>query len=173
MQKSSMAPPFKLCKNECCVHPQADNNLGLCQKCYGPFYSSTIDPGNKRLTQRIITKYHQQMTQGCKSSNCRNPVLSFLLLFPSLPHAPPPLLSIAAAAKTLRSKTSPPIQPPAQPRASSLLRKVHCSPKPKQHDFTFALMLQPPKGGSLAPSCRIWATLLSGALRPFQRTRMM
>ncbi|KAK9764797.1 hypothetical protein K7432_007414 [Basidiobolus ranarum] len=81
--KQNQKLPFILCSNENCVRPRAgsenenrsgvgSNLLKLCQSCFGPFWTPSEDSGNKKLMERIVRKYHSQLTQGCGNSWCRN-----------------------------------------------------------------------------------------------------
>lgn len=69
-------PPFKVCSNTLCTREKAKetNPLGLCSRCYGPFWAPVQDPGWKRLLVRMARKYHGQLTEGCGSQWCRNEV---------------------------------------------------------------------------------------------------
>ncbi|KAL0083963.1 hypothetical protein F4703DRAFT_1606168 [Phycomyces blakesleeanus] len=63
-------PP--LCSNQNCVRPRANNKLGLCQFCFGPFWATEDDPNNIKLVQRIARKLHSQLVTGCQHEWCRN-----------------------------------------------------------------------------------------------------
>lgn len=65
---------FPKCANINCVnmyHSQ-ENELGLCETCYGPLYLSILDPNNMKLQLRIERRYVLQLTKGCGNSWCRN-----------------------------------------------------------------------------------------------------
>jgi len=62
----------KLCRNENCIKPAANNILKLCSTCFGPFWSPTADPTGRMLYTRLGRKYHQQLTVGCGNSWCTN-----------------------------------------------------------------------------------------------------
>ncbi|TPX32284.1 hypothetical protein SmJEL517_g04577 [Synchytrium microbalum] len=68
-------PTIKLCSNVECsnsVSEQYPNTLKLCQSCFAPFWSPRLDEGNKRLAQKLLETYHNQMTRGCGRSHCLN-----------------------------------------------------------------------------------------------------
>lgn len=46
--------------------------LGLCESCFGQFYSSAYDPDYKRLNSRFERRYMIQLTRGCGNSFCKN-----------------------------------------------------------------------------------------------------
>lgn len=65
------------CSNVNCVnvvgeHSLADNDLGLCDTCFGPLYSSDLDTTHLKLQNRIERKYVMQLTRGCGQSWCEN-----------------------------------------------------------------------------------------------------
>ena len=77
IQKQQQALPFQICRNTICPNPQNSrflNSLQLCQTCFGPFYSPRYDPSNQKIPQKIVQTYHHQLTIGCNSNYCSNPV---------------------------------------------------------------------------------------------------
>ncbi|KAJ1978906.1 hypothetical protein H4R35_001711 [Dimargaris xerosporica] len=76
-QRQNQPLPFRLCCNANCVRPRAEgasqNCLGLCPACFGPFWIPNLDPGHKKLLQRMAHTYHRQLTQGCGQGWCQNP----------------------------------------------------------------------------------------------------
>lgn len=50
----------------------SQNELGLCDKCYGPLYVSMYDPDGKALRRRVERKYMTQLLTGCGQAWCRN-----------------------------------------------------------------------------------------------------
>jgi hypothetical protein len=80
LQKQQQPLPFDLCRNVICGNAQNSsfiNNLKLCQSCYRPFYSPTYDPTNQKMAQKFVQVYHQQLTKGCSTDHCINPVSYF------------------------------------------------------------------------------------------------
>ncbi|KAJ1974715.1 hypothetical protein H4R34_004615 [Dimargaris verticillata] len=76
-QRQNQPLPFRLCRNANCVRPRAEgasqNCLNLCASCFGPFWIPNLDPGHKKLLQRMAHTYHRQLTQGCGRGWCQNP----------------------------------------------------------------------------------------------------
>lgn len=63
------------CSNEVCVNlinGTPDNDLNLCDSCYGPLYATVYDPTNSKLQNRIERKYMIQLTRGCGNAWCDN-----------------------------------------------------------------------------------------------------
>ena len=50
----------------------ANNDLGLCDVCYGPLYNSAFDPDGKGLRRRVERKYLTQLLTGCGKNWCKN-----------------------------------------------------------------------------------------------------
>jgi hypothetical protein len=71
-RQNQKLPP--LCSNQQCTRSRANNRLGLCQYCFGPFWVTEDDPKNVKLVQRVARKLHGQMTMGCGHSWCQNMV---------------------------------------------------------------------------------------------------
>ncbi|KAF8932539.1 ubiquitin fusion degradation protein UFD1-domain-containing protein [Dissophora ornata] len=70
-QRQNQAAP-QLCSNQNCVREKSTNVLGLCQRCFGPYWVPTEDPKNQKLVQRLARNYHSQLMVGCKNKWCRN-----------------------------------------------------------------------------------------------------
>ncbi|KAH6583948.1 hypothetical protein BASA60_001139 [Batrachochytrium salamandrivorans] len=73
-EKSSQRIP-DLCSNVNCgnsVNEASTNVMRSCQTCFSPFWSSRHDPGNQKLAQRLMARYHLQLTQGCSKPACFN-----------------------------------------------------------------------------------------------------
>lgn len=49
-----------------------DNDVGLCNACFGPLYVSMYDPEGKALKRRIERRYLQQLMTGCGKDWCLN-----------------------------------------------------------------------------------------------------
>ncbi|KAL8945806.1 MAG: hypothetical protein Q9222_007705, partial [Ikaeria aurantiellina] len=49
-----------------------DNDLGLCNSCFGPLYANTYDPEGKQLRRRVERRYLSQLMTGCGKEWCRN-----------------------------------------------------------------------------------------------------
>ncbi|KAJ2825218.1 hypothetical protein FBU31_003779 [Coemansia sp. 'formosensis'] len=62
------------CANKECSKERATNPLGLCTSCFGPFYTGQHDPDNHKLLKRLARTLHTQLTRGCGSQRCRNPM---------------------------------------------------------------------------------------------------
>lgn len=60
------------CSNLNCINMVGTNVLGLCDLCYGPLYSSILDPTNFKLQNRIERRYMIQLSRGCGQSWCKN-----------------------------------------------------------------------------------------------------
>lgn len=65
---------FNKCRNENCIQliSNLNNDLGLCDLCYGPLYIQQYDPTNLKLQMRIERKYMMQLTKGCGQLWCTN-----------------------------------------------------------------------------------------------------
>ncbi|KAK5673028.1 hypothetical protein QVD99_000503 [Batrachochytrium dendrobatidis] len=66
-------PP--LCTNLNCarwVENAGENVMEMCRSCFAPFWSSSHDPGFQKLAQKLMSKYHQQLTHGCQKADCYN-----------------------------------------------------------------------------------------------------
>lgn len=65
---------FNKCTNEQCVVvvDQPTNDLGLCDLCYGPLYSSVYDPDHSKLQHRLERRYMLQLSRGCNNVWCTN-----------------------------------------------------------------------------------------------------
>lgn len=71
----------RVCRNRCCgrvvvgytrdgkpIRRDADaseNELGLCQTCFGPLYANSYDPEGKQLRRRVERRYLSQFLTGC------------------------------------------------------------------------------------------------------------
>ncbi|KAI9593120.1 ubiquitin fusion degradation protein UFD1-domain-containing protein, partial [Syncephalis fuscata] len=76
-ERERLPPPFKLCRNTNCTRPQlkpntSHNPLGLCETCFGLFWSPVDDPNSQKLIMRIARRYHLQLIDGCKEDWCHN-----------------------------------------------------------------------------------------------------
>lgn len=61
-----------ICSNENCVRRRNSKNiLGLCETCYGPLYTSSMDDAQK-LQTRLSRRYAIQLAMGCKKEWCKN-----------------------------------------------------------------------------------------------------
>ncbi|KAF2859890.1 hypothetical protein K470DRAFT_258421 [Piedraia hortae CBS 480.64] len=49
-----------------------ENDLGVCNVCFGPLYVSMYDPEGKALRRRVERRYLQQLAAGCGRGWCRN-----------------------------------------------------------------------------------------------------
>jgi len=69
-------PKPRVCRNENCgrVASGNDNNeqLGLCNSCFGPLYVAMYDPDGKALKRRIERRYLSQVMSGCGKPWCQN-----------------------------------------------------------------------------------------------------
>ncbi|KAI3660327.1 hypothetical protein MP638_001764 [Amoeboaphelidium occidentale] len=65
--------PFIVCANKLCSLPRDyKNDMDLCNRCFGPFWLSEIDPGNKKRIQRLVHTYFKQLSSGCGRDVCLN-----------------------------------------------------------------------------------------------------
>ncbi|MCJ1306674.1 hypothetical protein MMC25_000317 [Agyrium rufum] len=85
LERLGRAPP-RICRNVNCgrtldgvgakgeVRPpkRLNNDLGLCDTCFGPLYNSVFDPEGKALKRRVERRYLSQLLTGCGKSWCRN-----------------------------------------------------------------------------------------------------
>ena len=85
MERLSRITP-RLCRNMNCgrtldgVGPRGEikrpqetsNDIGLCDKCFGPLYNSAYDPDHKALKRRVERRYLGQFLTGCGNDFCRN-----------------------------------------------------------------------------------------------------
>ncbi|KAJ2747344.1 hypothetical protein GGI20_000595 [Coemansia sp. BCRC 34301] len=62
------------CANKECNRERAQNPLGLCTSCFGPFYTGQHDPDNHKLLKRLARTLHTQLTRGCGIQRCHNPM---------------------------------------------------------------------------------------------------
>ncbi|KAJ2333259.1 hypothetical protein GGI00_002415, partial [Coemansia sp. RSA 2681] len=62
------------CANKECGRERAQNPLGLCTLCFGPFYTGQHDPDNHKMLKRLARTLYTQLTHGCGSQRCRNPM---------------------------------------------------------------------------------------------------
>ncbi|KAJ2907816.1 hypothetical protein GGI21_003509 [Coemansia aciculifera] len=62
------------CANKECSRERAQNPLGLCTSCFGPLYTGQHDPDNHKLLKRLARTLHTQLTRGCGSQHCHNPM---------------------------------------------------------------------------------------------------
>ncbi|KAI4137040.1 MAG: hypothetical protein L6R39_007502, partial [Caloplaca ligustica] len=81
-------PPPILCRNTCCGRTtvgytrdgkriardggETNNELGICNTCFGPLYANTYDPEGKQLRRRMERRYLSQFLTGCGKVWCRN-----------------------------------------------------------------------------------------------------
>jgi hypothetical protein len=63
---------FRKCSNENCINELKNNDLELCDLCYGPLYIQDHDPNKMKLQQRLERKYMLQLTKGCGNEWCNN-----------------------------------------------------------------------------------------------------
>lgn len=54
------------------VKQQSDNDLGICDTCFGPLYVSMYDSDGKALRRRVERKYLTQLLTGCGQGWCGN-----------------------------------------------------------------------------------------------------
>ncbi len=54
------------------VKQQSNNDLGICDTCFGPLYVSMYDPDGKALRRRVERKYLTQLLTGCGQGWCAN-----------------------------------------------------------------------------------------------------
>jgi Ubiquitin fusion degradation protein UFD1/Amino-terminal Zinc-binding domain of ubiquitin ligase E3A len=88
LSKSSRLPP-RICANKLCGFSRdgtaksgdtrvsrkgtdAEHDLGLCPRCFGPLYVSLHDPDGKALRRRAERRYLTQLVTGCGKSWCTN-----------------------------------------------------------------------------------------------------
>lgn len=84
LQRLSRPKP-RMCRNAKCsntldgidktgevMHQPLQNELGLCNSCFGPLYVSMYDPDGKALKRRVERKYLMQLLTGCGQSWCGN-----------------------------------------------------------------------------------------------------
>lgn len=66
---------FNKCSNENCMNLASvqNNDMNLCDHCFGPLYNSVYDPTHSKLQARIERKYMLQLNKGCEYDNCQNP----------------------------------------------------------------------------------------------------
>lgn len=50
----------------------SQNDIGVCDTCFGPLYANTYDPDGKALKRRVERKYLSQLLTGCGQTFCRN-----------------------------------------------------------------------------------------------------
>lgn len=50
----------------------SQNELGVCDTCFGPLYVSMYDPDGKALRRRVERKYLTQLLTGCGQTFCQN-----------------------------------------------------------------------------------------------------
>lgn len=50
------------------------NRLGLCDRCFAPFWSSGEDEKGLRMKRLIVKTYHTQIMTGCDNDTCKNEV---------------------------------------------------------------------------------------------------
>ncbi|KAI9008572.1 ubiquitin fusion degradation protein UFD1-domain-containing protein [Hyaloraphidium curvatum] len=100
-------PPLALCANVNCDKTPANNVLKLCGSCFSPFYSPNVDPGNKKLLQRVIRQYFSNLSNTpCKLATCANEFCSNGV--PALPANEAALRAVELAKKSaLFEKASP------------------------------------------------------------------
>ncbi|KAI4115083.1 MAG: hypothetical protein LQ338_007909 [Usnochroma carphineum] len=81
-------PSPVLCRNRCCGRTvvgytkdgkrvardggETNNELGMCNTCFGPLYANTYDPEGKQLRRRMERRYLSQFLTGCGKEWCRN-----------------------------------------------------------------------------------------------------
>lgn len=66
-------PAPVICANQNCIRPIGNSgNLGLCQVCFGPLFSSVYDPDGSKLLARLERRYIIQLHSGCHHSWCQN-----------------------------------------------------------------------------------------------------
>ncbi len=51
---------------------EANNELGMCNACFGPLYANSYDPEGKQLRRRVERRYLSQLLTGCGRGWCRN-----------------------------------------------------------------------------------------------------
>ena len=85
LERLSRSPP-RICRNVNCgrtldgigphgeikrPHP-LNNDLGVCETCFGPLYNSSFDPDGRALRRRVERRYLSQLITGCGKDWCRN-----------------------------------------------------------------------------------------------------
>ncbi|MCJ1241925.1 hypothetical protein MMC14_009932 [Varicellaria rhodocarpa] len=85
LERRSRSPP-RICRNVNCgrtldgigshgeikrPHP-LNNDLGVCETCFGPLYNSSFDPDGRALRRRVERRYLSQLITGCGKDWCRN-----------------------------------------------------------------------------------------------------
>ncbi|KAI5949337.1 hypothetical protein KGF54_005572 [Candida jiufengensis] len=63
---------FSSCTNLNCINESSENDLGLCDICFGPLYINQHDPNNLKLQIRIERRYMIQLSKGCGNQWCNN-----------------------------------------------------------------------------------------------------
>lgn len=87
LQRLSRAKP-RICRNVNCgrcfdavtktgdiIRPRgsgSENELGICDTCFGPLYVSMYDPDGKALRRRVERRYLTQLLTGCGHPFCKN-----------------------------------------------------------------------------------------------------
>lgn len=56
------------------VNTLSKNKLGLCERCFGPFWSVGEDLKDLRMKKGIVGVYHRMIMNGCANINCKNTV---------------------------------------------------------------------------------------------------
>ena len=66
---------INLCRNTNCCRTlgEVGRSTGLCDSCYGPFYSPEDDLYGKKFLKKLGRKYVIQLSRGCGSTFCKNP----------------------------------------------------------------------------------------------------
>lgn len=65
---------LEICKNINCCHVSVswNNEYGLCNLCYGQFYTTDADLDGKKFYVKLERKYVIQLTRGCGFTHCKN-----------------------------------------------------------------------------------------------------
>ena len=77
LERLNRAAP-KICRNAHCGRTRKgggaedENELELCQTCFGPLYVAMYDPEGKALKRRVERRYLGQLMTGCGKAWCRN-----------------------------------------------------------------------------------------------------
>ncbi|SSD59907.1 uncharacterized protein SCODWIG_01668 [Saccharomycodes ludwigii] len=88
-KENALRCQLKKCANINCCNvitnntPQWNNMYGLCNTCYGPFYTTEIDRDGKKFINKLERKYMIQLTRGCGFGFCKNPECKSSGLFAS------------------------------------------------------------------------------------------